>query len=152
MTPETTARLLKFAALGTALFGLALALASHFGGKAVVDLFLDLAFLPLDSGQGSGAPETLLALAISGGLMVGLGVLVWQVASLVLPQDPRLARRLLIPTLLAWYLPDSLGSYLSGALFNVVMNTGFLALFLIPLALMQEDQVRAAHKGLPARP
>ncbi|WP_005666192.1 hypothetical protein [Tritonibacter mobilis] len=48
-------------------------------------------------------------------------------------QNPTLARRILIPALLAWYLPDSLGSMLSGAGFNVVMNTVFLAMFMVPL-------------------
>lgn len=147
MTPKSTALILKLASLGTALFGLGLALLPHFGA-GVIALFLDLAFLPLDGSETAAAAETQLGLAISGGLMVGLGAMIWQVATHVLPNNPRQAQRLLIPALLAWYVPDSLGSYLSGASFNVVMNTGFLALFLVPLMRMQ----RPAHQMTEAAP
>ena len=135
MSPRSTALILKLASLGTALFGLGLAFLPHFGA-GVIALFLDLAFLPLDGTENADTAETQLGLAISGGLMVGLAAMVWQIATHVLPNTPRLAQRLLIPALLAWYVPDSFGSYLSGASFNVVMNTGFLALFLVPLMRM----------------
>jgi len=135
MPHHRATHLLKLAALGTILFGLALVLAPHSGLAIAGLVFVDLAFLPLDGTPGLGGPVSHLMFAISGGLMVGLGVLVWQVTVLVFTDSPQLARRILLPALLAWYLPDCLGSLLSGAWFNVVMNSGFLALFLIPLLM-----------------
>ncbi|WOI34349.1 excinuclease ABC subunit A [Tritonibacter scottomollicae] len=135
MRHDLATHVLRIAAIGTALFGLALMLAPHTQIKPAALAFVDIAFLPFDGAQDVDHEVTQLMLAISGGVLIGLAVAVWQVTTLIYPQDPALARRILLPTLLAWYVPDSLGSVLSGAPFNVVMNTGFLALFLIPLLL-----------------
>lgn len=135
MRHDLATHVLRIAAIGTAIFGLALMLAPHTQIEPAALAFVDIAFLPFDGAQDVDHEVTQLMLAISGGVLIGLAVAVWQVTTLIFQRDPALARRILLPTLLAWYVPDSLGSVLSGAPFNVVMNTGFLALFLIPLLL-----------------
>jgi len=136
MSPDHAARTLKTAAVLTLLFGFALILAPHVALlRPIGRLFVDLAFLTSDQAPDLGPPVAHLMFAISGGLMVGLAVLIWQVTALIHPRDPALARRLLIPTLLGWYVTDCFGSALSGAGFNLVMNSAFLALFLVPLLL-----------------
>ena len=77
-----------------------------------------------------------LLLAISGGLCCGLGMTIAALAKRFGQSHPQAVVQILLTGALAWYLPDSLGSYLSGAWFNVAMNTGFLCLLLWPLALM----------------
>jgi hypothetical protein len=137
MTVDFAARLLRVTAAGTALLGMMLVLAPHSPLRPAGLFFADLAFLPLDQAQQINDEVAQLMMAISGGLLCGLGVLIWQIATHVLPSDPKRARQLLIPALLTWYLPDSLGSALSGASFNVVMNSAFLALLLAPLLLLR---------------
>ncbi|MFY1711305.1 excinuclease ABC subunit A [Tritonibacter mobilis] len=141
MTPKRAAQLLRLTSAGTVLFGLMLMLAPHSPLKPAGLVFVDLAFLPLDRTQDMDHEVAQLMMAISGGLLCGLGVLIWQITTRLFLQNPTLARRILIPALLAWYLPDSLGSMLSGAGFNVVMNTVFLAMFMVPLL-----------RGAPASP
>ncbi|NIZ13529.1 excinuclease ABC subunit A [Phaeobacter sp. HF9A] len=134
MSLSLATRLLQLSALGTIIFGLALMLSPHSGLALVGRLFLDLGYWPVDGQQSITADSTRLLLAIS-----GLGAVIWQVSTYVMPTDLPLARRLLLPALLGWYLPDSLGSILSGAAFNAVMNTGFLLMFLLPLMMARPD-------------
>ncbi len=134
MSPKRAAQLLRLTSAGTVLFGLMLVLAPHSPLKPAGLVFVDLAFLPLDRTQDMDHEVAQLMMAISGGLLCGLGVLIWQITTRLFLQNQTLARRILIPALLAWYLPDSLGSMLSGAGFNVVMNTVFLAMFMVSTA------------------
>ncbi|WP_424979576.1 excinuclease ABC subunit A [Leisingera sp. S232] len=119
-----------------------LALATPLG--AALNLFIDLAFLPVDGAQALTPGSAALMTAISGGLMCGFCVLIYLITQHIYAKDPALGRRLLIPALMAWYLPDSLGSFAAGAWFNVAMNTGLLALFLIPLL---QTRAAAAQTG-----
>lgn len=135
MKLATATTVLKLLASGTVALGFLFVFAPHTGLKPLGLLFVDLGFWPLDGAQNFVDETTQLAMAIAGGLLVGLGVVIWLITTRVFCKDPRLGRQLLIPTLLAWYIPDSLGSWLSGAGFNVVMNTVFIALFLLPLLL-----------------
>ncbi|MGR3759589.1 excinuclease ABC subunit A [Roseobacteraceae bacterium NS-SX3] len=144
MPHSTSVRWLKTAALLSAAFGLFLVLALATPLAHVLNLFLDLAFLPLDGGEALTVGPASLMTAISGGLLCGFCVLIYLVAEHIYAADPALGRRLLIPALLAWYIPDSLGSLAAGAWFNVVMNTAFLALFLLPLLLARPAAARPA--------
>ncbi|KIC08383.1 excinuclease ABC subunit A [Leisingera sp. ANG-M1] len=135
MTHTAAIRFLKTVSILSAAFGLAMVLALATPLGAALGLFIDLAFLPVDGAQSLTPGPAALMTAISGGLMCGFCVLIYLVAEHVYSTDPALGRRLLIPALLAWYTPDSLGSLAAGAWFNVVMNTAFLALFLVPLML-----------------
>ncbi|KIC37377.1 hypothetical protein [Leisingera sp. ANG-M7] len=135
MSHTAAIRMLKTVSiLGTA-FGLAMVLALVTPLGAVLSLFIDLAFLPVDGAQALSPGAASLMTAISGGLMCGFCVLIYLVTERIYSTDPALGRRLLLPALLAWYIPDSLGSLASGAWFNVAMNTAFLGLFLVPLVL-----------------
>lgn len=145
MKHENAIQGLKFASMATIAFGLAMAIFPATSLKFLFDWFLDLAHLPLDRAQNIDSDSEALLMAISGGLMVGLGTLVWQVTELVYARTPQHGRKILLPGLLAWYLPDCFGSYLAGAWFNLLMNTGFLALFLVPLLLgSKQEQTTAA--------
>ncbi len=135
MTPNSTRSALKAAAAFCIAIGLAIAAAPFTFLAPGFDLFLDIAHLPVDQGQQVSTETEALLSAISGGLLCGLGSAVWLIAHHLYPRDEKMAARIITLTLAAWYLPDSAGSLAAGAWFNVVMNTGFLALFLIPLSL-----------------
>lgn len=122
---------------GFALFGLVIALGIHSPLAPLVTLFLDLAHFPLDGAQVITTETEHLLLAIAGGLCVGLGVVIILITPLM---DPTITspgaqplKKLLLIAALAWYIPDSLGSFLSGAWFNVLLNSGFLAMVLVPI-------------------
>lgn len=135
MTHSTSVAMLRIVSILSALFGCALVLAVATPVRHGFNLFVDLAFLPLDGGQSLDSDTATLMTAIGGALLVGFSTLVYLITRDIYNHDPSQGRRLLIPALLAWYIPDSLGSFAAGAWFNVVMNTGFLALFLVPLLL-----------------
>lgn len=98
-------------------------------------LFVDLAILPLDGAQSYMAAETRLLAAIVGGLTAGFGVAVLLVTKHVYVHDPALGRRIMLGFVLTWFLVDSIGSVLSGAAFNAVINLVVLAMLLPPLLL-----------------
>lgn len=140
MTQANTRTALKAAAAICIAIGLAMAAAPFTALAPGFDLFLDIAHLPVDGSQQISTDTEALLSAISGGLLTGLGTAVWLITRHLHPRDPALAARIITLTLAAWYLPDSAGSLAAGAWFNVVMNTGFLALFLIPLGLAGRTQ------------
>lgn len=143
MTPTQTARWLKAASGFCILIGLAMTLAPFTFLAPGLNLFVDLAHLPLDRAQEIKTETEALLTAISGGLLCGLGAAVWLMAERLYANDPTLARRMILITLMAWYIPDSLGSLAAGAGFNVVMNSGFLALFVVPLLRTKEKEAVA---------
>lgn len=135
MTHDTAIKALKLAAIGTVIFGLAMVLALVSPMRLGLALFLDLVHWPLDGQQDLNSDSARVLAAISGGLLVGTGTLIWGITTEVYSKTPKIGGRMILTGVLAWYLPDSFGSYMVGAWFNVVLNTGFLALFAIPILL-----------------
>jgi hypothetical protein len=138
MTPEQKG--LRLAAAVTLATGLLLAVAALPATNLPVRLLTDLLIWPFDGGQGLAAPETRLPLAIGGGVMLGWGVMIWQLAGEPMQRAPETIRAIIRTSILAWFVVDSLASVAAGAALNVVANAVFLALFLVPMA-------RAARQG-----
>lgn len=109
--------------------GLLIALAAWPPMAGLLTILADLIFLPVDGAQDLSAPETRLMMAISGGVLVGWGVMVWLVATRLADRDPALARTLVLVPLAAWFVVDSAGSVASGAPLNVLFNCGFVVVF-----------------------
>ncbi|MGL4234472.1 hypothetical protein [Tabrizicola sp.] len=132
MTFEQKAlRLAAFVALiGFSFLGALSAFAPFSGPIGVV---LDAVFWPLDGGQGAAASETRLLLAILGGITLGWGVMIWQLAGEPLARDPGLIRPIIRNAIVAWFVLDSTGSILAGAPINVAANMLILAMFLVPM-------------------
>ncbi len=133
MSHEKTVSWLKTASGVVIAFGLLMLLGTIAAMSAPVTLLLDLIFWPIDGQQTATAPETRLILAISGGILTGWGLLLWQISSRLYPQDPALARSLILTSIGVWFVLDGLGSILAGAPLNAVLNIGFLLLFFVPL-------------------
>ena len=116
--------------------GLVLALAAYPASVGIIALLADGIFWPLDGRPSLDAPAARLLAAISGGVMVGWGAMLWLVATRILPSDPMLAATLVRTSLLAWFAIDSMASILASAPLNVVLNVAFLAAFLLPLGAL----------------
>jgi len=138
---DPTVLWLKAAAAIVVAFGSVIALAAHPLGATPAGLLADLVFWPLDGRQQITSPEARLLCAISGGLMVGWGVMLWLVASRLYPRDPALARLLFVASVLAWLVVDSLGSVVAGAPLNALLNVGFVALLLLPFAARSQPDI-----------
>lgn len=124
---------LRFAAAVTMVTGLALALAAIPALNLPIRLLTDLLVWPLDRAETLAGSETRLALAIGGGVMLGWGLMIWQLAGEPLERAPEAVRGIIRTSVLAWFLVDSAGSVAAGAALNVLPNMVFLALFLLPL-------------------
>ena len=133
MTLQTRILIMKIATVGLLLaFGPILALSVWAPADAVLQWFLGLARLDSTHPQLS-EPGGRLITAICGGIVTGLGIVLWQVTTRIYAKDPALGRSIILPAILGWYVVDSTGSVLAGAWFNAVLNTMFAACFLVPL-------------------
>ena len=114
--------------------GALIALGSHPAIAAPLRLVADLLIWPFDGLQPIETSEARLLAAIGGGVLVGWGVMLWQLAP-----EPA-AHRIIRTSVLAWFVVDSGGSLLAGVPLNVVGNLVFLALFLIPIGFGRRAQ------------
>lgn len=126
--------ILKIASAALIGLGGAVALAAHPATDGVTRLVADLVFWPVDGSPALDHPAARLLAAIGGGVMIGWGAMLWLVATRLLPTDAALAGSLVRTGVIAWFVVDSIGSFVAGAPINAVLNLGFLALFLLPLA------------------
>jgi hypothetical protein len=123
---------LKIASGLTVGFGLMIAATALPALAGPTRFFADLIFFPLDGAQDLSDPALRLVSAICGGVMAGWGVLLWLVATRILPRDPMLARQMVLTSLFTWFAIDSLGSLASGGGLNVLGNIAFLLIFIVP--------------------
>lgn len=133
MTIETRVRWLRIGAGITIAFGLLIAAAALPTLSGPAGLLLDLVYFPVDGAQSPGGPAARILSAIGGGVMVGWGVMLWQVATRVYPADPALGRTLILTGVCCWFVVDSLMSVAAGAPLNAFLNVGFLLVFVVPV-------------------
>ncbi len=65
--------------------------------------------------------------------MAGWGVLLWMLSTHLFPSDQALAAKLIIASIVTWFVIDSTGSILAGAPLNAAFNVSFLLIFCVPL-------------------
>ncbi len=123
--------------------GVMFALAAHPSTGIFANLFVDLLVWPVDWAQALTTQEGRIIAGIGGGITVGWGVMIWQIADRILPVDPLLGRRLLTQSMLAWFVVDSTASWFAAPL-NVALNVALLLLFLVPLYRMDIGRSAAA--------
>lgn len=140
MPTDPTATWLKRAAVFVVLVGVLIALGAHPATAWPVLVLADLTLWPLDGAQSLAAPETRLIYGIAGGVMAGWGVMIWLLVDRVWPRDPKTARYLILTALFTWFAIDSAASFAAGAPLNVVVNIGFLAIFLVPLMARRKSE------------
>mgnify|MGYP001822871699 CR=1 FL=1 len=133
MSPQTTINVMKTAAALVVGFGVLALMGAHPATAEPLRFLIDMLFWPVNGAEDLSASATRLVCAIGGGLMVGWGLMLWQVATRLYPRDPELARTMILTSIGAWFIVDSAGSIAAGAPVNAVLNIGFLLAFAIPL-------------------
>ena len=88
-------------------------------------LTLDILGWPIDGATTYASPDTRFLSALTGGFLLGWGVMIWCLSSRVHDLAPEPVRRTVLAGMLAWFALDSAGSIASGnasnALFNVIV-------------------------------
>ncbi|MCZ8180879.1 MAG: hypothetical protein O9309_17805 [Rhizobium sp.] len=145
MSQDFAALWLKITSLHIIALGLLVAFGAHPATALPATWLTDIVFWPFDGLQTLEAPAARVLAAISGGVMVGWGLMIWLVIDRLLPADPRLARLLVVESTFAWYLVDSTGSFVSGATVNVLLNTVLMLTIVMPAWRLGKVQVAPAH-------
>ena len=96
-------------------------------------LTLDLLGWRLNSPSNYDTPDTRFLSALTGGFLLGWGVMIWCLSSWVFDAAPEAVRRSVLIGLLAWFCLDSAGSIASGNPSNVAFNVLVLLLAVGPL-------------------
>ncbi len=140
MTHDRAITFLKFACGFSIFMGVSVLLALATQSYGLFGWFMDLLHLPLDGAQSFGADSERVLGAISGGLLIGMGLMVWQITTRIYAHDPATGSAIILWGIWGWYLTDSAGSILAGAWFNAVLNTGFLLMFVLPIAMAKSPR------------
>ncbi|MEM7057291.1 MAG: hypothetical protein AAF557_06875 [Pseudomonadota bacterium] len=124
-------------------FGTLIALAAHPATDGVIVFFADLLFWPLDGLQNADKPELRLISGISGGVMIGWGVVLLGLSTKGMAQAPELSLTLMERAIIVWFVVDSVASWIAGAPLNIIGNLIFLVLFLWPIHVLRRGQTTA---------
>ena len=94
---------------------------------------LDLLSWPLDGATTYASPDTRFLSALTGGFLLGWGVMIWCLSLWVYDHAPEAVRRTVLIGLLSWFVLDSIGSITSGNASNAGFNVLVLLLAVGPL-------------------
>ena len=96
-------------------------------------LTLDILSWPIDGATTFASPDTRFLSAVTGGFLLGWGVMIWCLSTWVYDAAPEGVRRTVLTGILAWFVLDSAGSIASGNASNAVFNIAVLVLAVGPL-------------------
>lgn len=96
-------------------------------------LTLDILSWPVDGATVYESPDTRFLSAITGGFLLGWGVMIWCLSSWVYDAAPERVRRAVLTGLVGWFLLDSAGSIASGNPSNAFFNVLVLIVAVGPL-------------------
>lgn len=124
---------LSAASIGTIGLGLISLAAAHPAGAAIWRFLFDLVRWSFDGTSAGFDEDARLLNGITGGVLVGWGVLMTWLAGGPIARGEDGARRAATACVAAWFVMDSTGSLLADVPGNLLLNLGFLLLFMIPL-------------------
>ena len=124
---------LKVTAVVVGSFGPVFALGSVAATSEPARLTLDILSWPLDGATTYASPDTRFLSAVTGGFLLGWGVLIWRLSSDIYDAAPEAVRRTVLASLLSWFVLDSAGSIASGNVSNALFNVLVLLLGVGPL-------------------
>jgi hypothetical protein len=96
-------------------------------------LSLDVLSWPLDGATTYASPDTRFLSALTGGFLLGWGVMIWCLSTWVYDAAPEGVRKTVVTSVLAWFMLDSAGSIASGNASNVAFNVVILLTGIGPL-------------------
>lgn len=124
---------LKISSVVIAGFGPFLFLATMPGLEEPARWVLDLLTWPLDGFPSYGSDEIRFLSALTGGFLLGWGVMVWCLSTWVYDEAPEAVRKSLLVAALAWFVLDSAGSITSGYWPNALWNILVLLIVVGPM-------------------
>lgn len=130
---------LKITAIVVGSFGPVFFLGTMVQTSWPASLTLDLLSWPIDGNMPFNAPTTHFLSALTGGFLLGWGVMIWRLSSLVYDKAPDETRKAVLTGLLSWFVLDSAGSLASENWTNVVFNVVVLLVAVGPLWLPARD-------------
>lgn len=105
---------------------------------------LDILSWPLNGVPTYASSETRFLSALTGGFLLGWGVMIWCLSVWVYDAAPNAVRQSVLAGLLAWFLLDSAGSIASGTSSNAIFNIFVLFLAVGPLWRPAQKESEAA--------
>ncbi len=96
-------------------------------------LTLDILSWPIDGATTFASPDTRFLSALTGGFLLGWGVMIWCLSIWVHDAAPEAVRKTVMTGIVAWFLLDSAGSIASGNASNVAFNVVVLLVAVGPL-------------------
>ena len=136
---------LKVTALVVASFGPVFFLGTMDATIEPARLTLDAISWPVDGSTTYAHPDTRLLSALTGGFLMGWGVLIWCLRSWVYDKAPEGVRKAVLFGVLARFVFDTSGSIASGNAYNALFNTAILLMAVGPMWLPATDaEARAA--------
>ncbi len=124
---------LKVTAIIVGSFGPVFFLGAMIPTSAPARLTLDLLGWRLNHPTNFDAVDTRFLSALTGGFLLGWGVMTWCLSSWVYSMAPEPVRRTVVTSLLAWFCLDSAGSVASGNPSNAGFNVLVLLLAVGPM-------------------
>jgi hypothetical protein len=94
---------------------------------------LDVLSWPVDGATTLASPDTRFLSALTGGFLLGWGIMIWCLSTWVYDKAPEQVRKTVLLSLLSWFILDSLGSIASDNASNVVFNILVLLIAIGPM-------------------
>jgi hypothetical protein len=94
---------------------------------------LDILSWPMDGATTYASADTRFLSAVTGGFLLGWGVMIWCLSTWVYDAAPEAVRRTVLVSLLSWFCLDSAGSIASGNTSNALFNVAVLLVAVGPL-------------------
>ncbi len=124
---------LKVTALVVGSFGPVFFLGTMARTREPARLTLDILSWPVDGATKYDSPDTQFLSALTGGFLLGWGVMIWCLSTWVYDKAPEAVRRAVLVGVLSWFFLDGAGSIASGNASNAVFNVPVLLLAVGPL-------------------
>lgn len=96
-------------------------------------LTMDILSWPVDGATTWQSPDTRFLSALTGGFLLGWGVMIWFLSTRVYDLAPEPVRQCVVIGAVTWFLLDSAGSIASGNASNAIFNTAILLLAVGPM-------------------
>lgn len=124
---------LKVTAVIVGSFGPVFSLGTMAATSEPARLTLDVLSWPIDGATTYTSPDTRFLSALTGGFLLGWGVMLWCLSTWVYDAAPEAVRRSVVTGVLSWFCLDSAGSIASGNASNAAFNVVVLLAAIGPL-------------------
>lgn len=94
---------------------------------------LDFLSWPVDGNITYESSDTRFLSALTGGFLLGWGVMIWLLSKWVYDKAPEAVRKVVLISILSWFILDSSGSIASGNASNALFNVVILLLAVGPM-------------------